>query len=253
MTGHERFAQNLPLYAIDALSVSEADAMEVHLETCAACRRELENLRGDLALVALTSEAATPPPRSRQRLLAAIAHESHPVPTRRRMGWWLIPFAASAFLAIFVAVLWRDNYVLRDRLVQLQARIPAQQAEIPLAQDLLALITDPKSVQVDLLAANTKPSPHGRAVYAPRTGALFFMASDLPPAPPHKAYELWLLPKEGTPVPAGTFQPDSNGNATLIMPAIPAGLEAVKFAVTLEPETGPRSPTRPTVLSGTSQ
>ncbi|HET8667578.1 MAG TPA: anti-sigma factor [Terriglobales bacterium] len=253
MTAHEQFEQDLPLYAMGTLSPAESDAIEAHLESCAACRRELQYLRGDLAILALSVETATPPKRSRQRLLSAIARESRPL-SARRARWMLIPFALSAFLAIFVALLWRENYSLTDRLRQSESRLIAEQATFVRAQHLLGLMTDPDAMHVTLVAGKTKPQPHGRAMYAPRTGALVFMASNMPVLPSHKMYELWLLPKSGTPpVPAGMFRPDASGNAMVMMPPLPAGLDASTFAVTVEPESGSATPTMPMVLSGAGE
>ena len=53
MNLHEQFADDLCLYALDALQGEERIAVERHLKECSACRRELEQLRGDLALLAI--------------------------------------------------------------------------------------------------------------------------------------------------------------------------------------------------------
>ena len=52
MSVHEQYAEDLALYALGALD--EKAALEKHLAECASCRRELEQLRGDAALLALT-------------------------------------------------------------------------------------------------------------------------------------------------------------------------------------------------------
>ncbi len=75
MNVHEQFADDLSLYALGALDGAERLAVEKHLQECSACRRELEQLRGDLALMALSASGPKPPSRSRDRLMAAIAKE----------------------------------------------------------------------------------------------------------------------------------------------------------------------------------
>ena len=55
MTAHEQFAEDLALYAVGALSGDEKVSLEKHLQECASCRRELEQLRGDAALLALST------------------------------------------------------------------------------------------------------------------------------------------------------------------------------------------------------
>jgi len=66
-----------------------------------------------------------------------------------------------------------------------------------------------------------------------------------------KAYELWLIPTSGVPIPAGLFKPNARGTAMLIKPPLPAGVEAKTFAVTIEPETGSPAPTSQPIMVGT--
>ena len=73
MSVHEQFAEDLALYALGTLSEDERFALEKHLEMCGSCRRELEVMRGDLAVVALSTSGPKPPARSRERLMAARA------------------------------------------------------------------------------------------------------------------------------------------------------------------------------------
>ena len=75
MSGHEQFAEDLALYALGSLQGDELAALEKHLQECSSCRRELEQLRGDMGLLALATAGSAPPQRSRQRLLDAVARE----------------------------------------------------------------------------------------------------------------------------------------------------------------------------------
>ncbi len=62
MNEHDKFADDLALYAMGSLEGEERTALENHLATCAACRRELDALRGDMAMLAVSAPLATPPP-----------------------------------------------------------------------------------------------------------------------------------------------------------------------------------------------
>src|SRR5260370_39858184 len=73
MSAHEQFAEDLALYTLGGLQGEERVTLEKHLAECSACRRELEELRGDMALMALSAAGPTPPRQARQRLLGAIA------------------------------------------------------------------------------------------------------------------------------------------------------------------------------------
>jgi anti-sigma-K factor RskA len=82
-------------------------------------------------------------------------------------------------------------------------------------------------------------------------GALVFTASNMEPLQPYKVYELWILPVGGhDPVPAGTFTPDARGNASVILPDVPKGLDAKAFAITIEDDGGSKTPTMPIIMSG---
>ena len=61
MSEHERYSEDLALYAVDALRGEERARVDEHLAACAACRRELEQLRGDTALLALSTTGPRPP------------------------------------------------------------------------------------------------------------------------------------------------------------------------------------------------
>jgi anti-sigma-K factor RskA len=114
-------------------------------------------------------------------------------------------------------------------------------------------MTDSSAMRVTLMkTGGAPPPPMGRATYVASKGALIFLASNLEPLAPQKTYELWLIPAgEGqTPIPAGMFHPDAQGNASVIMPPLPKGVEAKMFGVTVEDEGGSATPTMPIVLAG---
>jgi len=111
MSDHAQFADALALYAIGSLdNEQERTALEGHLGTCGECRRELERLRSDVALLALSVTGPQPPQRARQRLMNAIAAEQQRAPQtdtpivvgRLRWRWLnLAPIAVAVALAVF--------------------------------------------------------------------------------------------------------------------------------------------------------
>jgi anti-sigma-K factor RskA len=72
----------------------------------------------------------------------------------------------------------------------------------------------------------------------------------MPLLPSNRAYELWLIPTAGAPIPAGIFKPDARGNATVINPPLPVGAEVKVFAITVEPEQGSQAPTTQPIMVG---
>ena len=120
------------------------------------------------------------------------------------------------------------------------------------ARQVMDTMTDSSAMRVTLTKGKTAPVPQGKATYVASKGALIFLASNLEPLQPGKTYELWLIPAAAgeNPIPAGTFRPDERGNASVIMPPLPKGVEAKAFGVTVEDEGGSATPTLPIILAG---
>jgi anti-sigma-K factor RskA len=254
MTVHEQFADDLALYALGSLAGEELITLEKHLEGCASCRRELESLRGDLSILSLSVAGPKPPARSRQRLMTAIAAEPRlpkPVsePVRSRSWWGSMGWVAAAAMVLLAYALLRQNASLDRELASLRVQSNHQQAELQQAREIMATLLDPEAQKFELVAAGTKPQPRGKAIYQKHNRGLIFLASNLASLPPEKVYELWLFPADGgAPIAAGLFKPDAHGNATIVNPPLPVGVDAKNFAVTLEPESGSHEAPRGTVV-----
>jgi anti-sigma-K factor RskA len=251
MSIHEQFAEDLALYALGGLQGEERVALEKHLEGCAGCRRELEQLRGDMALMALSTAGPVPPRRARQRLIEAVAREPRRDAVSAKRGWWIVvPWVAAGALAVGLIALWLQNSDLQRQMAGLQSQAAQQMAELQRANEIVSTLTATDAMRVTLVAAKTPPQPQGKAIYVRDRSSLIFLASNLQALPPQKAYELWLIPTSGAPIPAGVFKPDAHGSATVINPPLPAGVQAKAFAITVEPESGSSAPTLPVVMVG---
>jgi anti-sigma-K factor RskA len=254
MSEHEQFDENLALFALGSLTGEERTLLEKHLEGCAGCRRELEQLRGDMALMAMSVSGPKPPARARQRLLDAIAREPHRTSLSTRRAWWaLAPWYAAAAFALLAGWFWRQSDQLSQRVARLESQSAEQQAQLQQAREVVATLTATDALVVPVTAPNTPPQPQGKAIYVRNKARLIFVASNMPALPPQKAYELWLIPVQGAPIPAGVFKPDARGSAIVIHPPLPAGVEAKAFAITVEPEAGSSSPTMPIVMMGAGE
>src|SRR5438552_11327841 len=110
MSVHDEFAEELALSGLGGWQGDERVALEKHVAECSACRRELEELRGDMALMALSAAGPTPPRRARQRLTDAIAREPRAVAVRPRRAWWApSPSWATAARALVAGGLRRQK------------------------------------------------------------------------------------------------------------------------------------------------
>jgi anti-sigma-K factor RskA len=265
MSGHEQFAEDLALYALGALEGAERQALKTHLEGCASCRRELELLRGDGSLLALSTAGPKPPARARQRLMSAIAHEPRlsgavvAPASERGQPWWTnfgraaLGWVAAAALALVCIGLLRQNSMLQRDVAALRAQFQAQLSdrgsELEQANEVVATLLDPEATKIELVAVGNKPQPRGKAIYQHRNRNLIFFASSLPPLAAGKIYALWLFPANGgAPIAAGLFKPDARGSATVVNPPLPEGVEAKNFVVTLEPESGSHESPRGTAV-----
>ena len=254
MNAHEQFIDDLSLYALGALEGEERRLIERHLEDCSACRRELERLRGDAALLALSASGPKPPARSRERLMAAIAKEPRHVPRirsrERGFSWGALAWMGAAAAVVLVGALVQQNTNLRRRIAELESNSEKQGQQLIEAKQLLTTLTSSDAEHFTLVAGKVPPQPQGKAIDVRSSGMLVFLASNMPAIPPQKAYELWLIPTSGAPIPAGLFKPDARGAAVVVKPPLPAGVEAKTFAITIEPETGSSAPTSQPIMVG---
>lgn len=280
--------EDLVLYAMQLFSSEDSAAIASHLATCAECRSELARIHGDLALCGSTVDLHAPSDLSRQRLMQQVAREKKIVPItkakvqaeleseshppiagfgrsasilsiedrpQRHVGRTILTvagWAVAAALAVAITFQYKDREALRNTLAAQNGEVQRLNTDAASAHQLMDALTDPKAVRVSL---STKPQPKaqptGGVTYNPEKGKLIFLASNLDPLQTYKTYELWIIPADGTaPIPAGTFHPDDQGNASVIMPDLPKGIAAKAFGVTIEADGGSLTPTAPIIMSG---
>ncbi len=280
-TGHIS-PEDISLYAMQLLDAREHAELHQHLLECAECRTALAATSGDLALMALTADMHSPPAFARERLMKQVMRERKVVAIRpapqadlpqsipsfgglagqekfeeqrkpgviRTFAPWLGWVAAAAMVVAFVRVN-TERQSMKNALDLQNEQIVRLSAKADRAQEVLDLLSDRSAKHVSLTRGGVAPAPMGRATYMPQTGSLIFMASNMAALPPYKTYELWLIPANGQDaIPAGTFQPDARGDATVLMPDLPKDVEAKAFGVTIEDAGGAQTPTLPIIMSG---
>ena len=274
---------DLALYAMQLLPPDEMAEMSLHLQHSAEARRVLSEFYGDLAHFALTAEMHSPPALARQRLMKHVAREKKAIPahllpqqeastytprpvlafedapkksviarTLPWLGWALAAGLAVAFVNLHQQEEHLRTVAMQDHTSLTQSAQAAQVSE-DLAATLMDTVKDPSAVHVVLTSTGIHPPPEGRASYIADKGSLIFLASNLAPLAPARTYELWVIPSDGhDAIPAGTFKPDANGNASVVLPPIPKGINARTFGVTIEYDEGSNQPTLPIILKGTA-
>ena len=256
--------EELASYAMQNLPAAESASIREHLLSCAPCRAELAQVAGDLSLLGLSVPQQPLPEGMRERFLQRIAAspvaasqtpaaEITPISVmkaRRGPGYW-IAWGTAAAMAIAAISLGVQNRALNDELQGESKLVSNLAAQASHAQQVLEVLTAPNAQRVTLTEGKGAPTPSARATYLPERGGVILLATNLKPLPLDKAYELWVIPANGTaPVPAGVFHPDASGTATLVLPALAPGIAAKAFAVTVERASGAAAPTMPIILSG---
>lgn len=164
------------------------------------------------------------------------------------VGW-----ALAAGLAVVAGDLYHERDAMRQVALEQASRYDHLSADAAAARQVLDALTDQSAMRVNLTTkSQTALLPQGRVTYVADKGTLIFAGANLEPLDQTKTYELWLIPSaEGqNPIPAGTFRPDERGNATVILPPLPKGVEAKAFGVTVEQAGGASAPTLPIILVG---
>ena len=159
--------------------------------------------------------------------------------------------ARAADLATMAAENASERDQLQGALARQQDRLAQVGAQALEARQVLDALSDPTALHATLTVPKQKKTPSGRGTYVSNRGTLLFAGSNLPQLGGGKVYELWLMPADGSaPIPAGTFTPDTAGNATIVSTSFQKGIAAKGFAVTAEPAGGSQKPTLPILLAG---
>lgn len=174
--------------------------------------------------------------------------------------------AAATVLILLVAVIYgafswnqarrlaQDIAQARQEIAQLQRQVDElQQINQRLEQELIdsrrqiALFTAPDRV---VLLAGTSEAPEAQGAFYISNNEGMLVLRHLPSLPPEKIYELWLIPADGSPVPAGLIQPQEAGVQTVRISLENQLTDFAAVGLSIEPAGGSPSPTGPIILLG---
>jgi anti-sigma-K factor RskA len=269
---HQSYEELLILQALDALDASDQRKLEEHLETCAACRTELAELRSVAGLLAHASTPAEPSAAVRTLILDEVRKEkqskvsSPVVPFRARPAANVWPnllrlAAAIAFVALLtgMAVLWRRDVRSRQEIARLSQQFNQQNEELARNREALArqreaiaFMNAPGMKKMELAGTQAAQSARAMFVYDQNTGRAMVLTAGLPAAPAGMAYEVWFIPKGHSPMPGKTFTVDNAGHGMMMDQMPPEAMAGATIAITLEPKGGSASPTGAIYLSSAS-
>jgi anti-sigma-K factor RskA len=268
---HEEYKEMLPLYCLGTVEEAEVRVLKEHLTICAECRAEVDQWTDTTSALAYAAAPAEPSPEVRARILENVrsmkaqAGITKPGPTDERpklksepatnvvqlpvRSWSsqqkVLALAASlAFVALIASlyVVWSRNQALQANVARLSRELDEKQRRLASLEQDREILTSPTAAVAMLKGTPMAEKAQGKLMYDQKTGRAIFMASDLPPAPAGKAYQLWYI--AGTHVmPGSVFNIDASGRAMMHDQLPPEARDATVFAVTLEPANGVNAPT----------
>jgi hypothetical protein len=194
----------------------------------------MKRAREITAIVGGTAAPAAPSPKLRRRILASAGFE------QKHFGW--SPFLGLALaLSLFAVVYFygreRDTH---GEVARLRGQVREQTIDLTRMNEAFAILNGADTTVTSF--GSGRPAPPKGKVFVSRSQGVLLIASNLPPAPSGKAYEMWVIPKGGKPLPAGIFQSESNGTAMHVQRG-PVDANADLVAVTVEDQAGAPQPT----------
>ena len=224
MNDHARWEDTAGAYVLGAMPPDERQQFELHLETCALCRQEVEELQPAADALPMAAPAMQPPAALKDRIMAEVEREAEllastgtgadrAAPARRERrgwlsGWRLAPVAAALLVAGVLAG---------------------------------SLLAGPDSRTIDFEGQSAQLEVEGDSAR--------IVAENLPAPPEGRVYEVWVMP-EGSDTPQPTdvlFTPRGDGSAVAAIPGSVDGIQQV--LVTDEPREGSDEPTGEVLMS----
>jgi anti-sigma-K factor RskA len=172
------------------------------------------------AAIGLAVEPVAPPEGLRERILSAAEPRIPVLTQRRRLPWSLL---AAAMVLISVAAFLLGQTIHREGVSGPTVFAMAGHGTL---QGAAAKVTDLNADRIAVVEFN-----------------------GMPPPPPGKVYELWLITADGRADSAGVFVPDSSGHTVVVVDRSLEGYSVIAVTV----ETGPSgvsSPTQQPAMTG---
>ena len=216
-------------YVLDAISDTEREEFERHLQHCSACEAEVRGLRETAARLALAC-AVTPPARMEQQVLAATYRTRQLPPLSadrpRRAVPRLVPRVPRRLAMLAVAASVAAAVALG--ITQLTAQHQLDQAR---ATAIARVVT---ASDAHVTTARTSAGGSVTVVTSAALREAVVSASGMAPLPSSRVYQVWVMSPSGA-RPAGLMH-----GSSLLASAVRPG---DRIGITVEPAGGTARPT----------
>ena len=277
--------QQLIPYILGTLGSAERESMQTHAESCAHCRRRMQDEGETVTRFAFAVPQLEAPAHLKDRLFARIEAVDGPVVRRRNDSKWALidkglfslPTAGAVASVLLFGVIfggvwfngrWNEVSGGNGGIVEQGVKSNEDLSDMvsssayigPKAMDTVG---EQSSHTYDASRVSAAPGPSVNMLWGTGGGAkargmlmvsrsgsqALLLALDLRPLPPDKVYQVWLI-KDGRKYSGGYFTVDSSGyGQTLIFP-YPSIAEFEGIGITIEPLGGSSGPTGTSVLKG---
>ncbi len=254
--GPGRVLDLAPGYALGALTPEEARAFEHELARSPELQRELAEYREVCALLA-TASGVIPPPALKTRLMdrvredKAVSLTQRRAEARERRRGILPRLVVGAVLAaaVILAVGYRQQAArLRASLRGADSTLAERTSRLAAREAELNAILEPAVQLVTLTTAGTA-SPVVQVFWDRKNNVALLHSFQLKPASAGRAYQLWLLPRQGDPIASAVFNTGADGRGLVSGIPIPDP-RITGFALTEEPASGSPRPSSAPFLVG---
>jgi anti-sigma-K factor RskA len=216
----DELRQDYTSYALGIADDPECAEIAGHLaRNCPNCVPGVCSAMATVSAISGAVEITQPPKHLRRRVMAAVEREP-----RRSWAGIFLPWAITAAMSIALVTIGISG-----------RRRSGDTAKL---EQALSILNDPATR--DVTFGETEKPSKGRVFVSPGKGIVFIGAS-LPRIGAGKTFQLWVIPVNGNPIPAGLFRSQPDATAVFVRPGPVENAAAV--AVTVEPEGGSAQPT----------
>jgi anti-sigma-K factor RskA len=261
----EEVEQLVDLYSLNALTIDEAEDVELHLETCANCRAAMADAWQTARALRVAVPQVAPPASLHERLMSEVRQEVpavsprtylEPVPIRPAQRGWLSWLTAPRVAAVAAAIPMVLSLWLTSQVLQMRAQLDVAETRMVnnfqngvFAADILGRVVETGGASVPLQGQGPASAASGKLYFTSERNEGVLVVNGLPKLTRDKIYQLWLQRSDDT-MNAGTFYCEETGRGMMVVraPMPLTQFEAVR--VTNEPTGGSDQPKGPSYMWG---